>query len=204
MKTAYAACLVAAAALTAGAQTPSGAPAARVGSLTVPPAEQQIAAAVLPLPTDLRAGATVMGYAPDGRFVTLREGSGTMTCLASNPREERFHVACYHKSLEPFMARGRELRGQGVKGDQVDSVRFREARAGKLQVPKEPALLYSLTGGSFDPQTGTTSGARPLFVVYIPFATAASTGLSATPVRGAPWIMFPGTPKAHIMFVPRM
>jgi hypothetical protein len=102
------------------------------------------------------------------------------------------------------MARGRELRSQGVTGDQVDSVRFREARAGTLKLPKEPAMLYSLTGGGFDPVTGAATGARPLFVVYIPFATAESTGLSAVPARGTPWIMFPGTPKAHIMFTPSM
>jgi hypothetical protein len=201
VKTAYVACLTVAAALGAGAQTPSGAPS---NSTVVPPAEHQIAAAVLPLPADLRVGATVMGYAPDGRFVTLREGTGAMTCLASNPKMERFHVACYHKSLEAFMARGRELRAQGVAGDQVDTVRFREARSGKLKLPKEPALLYSLTGGSFDAATGAATGARPLFVVYIPFATVESTGLSAAPARGSPWIMFPGTPKAHIMFTPSM
>ena len=145
-----------------------------------------------------------MGYAPDGRFVTLRSGNGPMTCLASDPKSERFHVACYHNSLEPLMARGRELRAQGVTGDQVDTVRFRAARAGKLKLPKDPALLYSLTGGSFDPATSAALGARPLFVVYIPFATAQSTGLSAQPARGTPWIMFPGTPKAHIMFTPSM
>jgi hypothetical protein len=201
VKTAYVACLTVGAALNAGAQTPSGAPNT---STAVPPAEQQIAAAVLPLPADLRASATVLGYSPDGRLVTLRDGAGAMTCLASNPKMERFHVACYHKSLEPFMARGRELRAQGVAGDQVDTVRFREARSGKLKLPKEPALLYSLTGGTFDPATGTATGARPLFVVYIPFATAESTGLSAVAARGTPWIMFPGTPKAHIMFTPSM
>jgi hypothetical protein len=201
VKTVCVVCLTVAAALSAGAQAPSGAPPT---TAAVPPAEQQIAAAVLPLPADLRAGATVMGYAPDGRFVTLRTGTGAMTCLASNPKMDRFHVACYHKSLEPFMARGRELRMQGVTGDQVDTVRFREARAGRLALPKEPALLYSLTGGSFDPATGTATGARPLFVVYVPFATAESTGLSAVPARGSPWIMFPGTPKAHIMFTPSM
>jgi hypothetical protein len=200
-KTAYVACLTAAAALGAGAQTPSGAPST---SAAVPPAEHQIMAAVLPLPTDLRASATVMGYTSDGRLVTLRDGTGAVTCLASNPKIERFHVACYHKSLEPFMARGRELRAQGVTGDQVDSVRFREVRSGKLKLPKEPALLYSLTGGSFDPATGATNGSRPLFVVYIPFATAESTGLSAVPARGTPWIMGAGTPKAHIMFTPSM
>ncbi len=201
MKTAYVACLTVAAALGAGAQTPSAAPST---TTAVPPAEHQIAAAVLPLPADLRGGATIMGYAPDGRFVTLREGTGAMTCLASDPKMERFHVACYHKSLEPFMARGRELRAQGVVGDQVDTVRFREARSGKLKLPKEPALLYSQTGGSFDAATGAATGARPLFVVYMPFATVESTGLSAAPARGSPWIMFPGTPKAHIMFTPSM
>ena len=201
MKTAYVACLTVVAALGAGAQTPSGAP--PTGGV-VPPAAQQIAAAVLPLPADLRASATVMGYAPDGRFVTLRDGAGAMTCLASNPKMEGFHVACYHKSLEPFMARGRELRAQGVTGVRVDSVRFREARAGTLKLPKEPALLYSLTGGSFDPATGATTGSRPLFVVYMPYATAESTGLSTVGARGVPWIMFPGTPKAHIMFTPSM
>lgn len=201
MKTAYAACLTVVVALGAGAQAPSGAPST---SAAVPPAAEQIAAAVLPLPADLRAHATVMGYAPDGRFVILRNGAGAMTCLANNPKMERFHVACYHKSLEAFMARGRELRAQGVPGDQVDTVRFREAHSGKLTLPREPALLYSLTGGSFDPTTGATTGARPLFVVYIPFATAESTGLSAVAARGSPWIMFPGTPKAHIMFTPSM
>jgi hypothetical protein len=191
--------LIAAAGLRLGAQTPSAAPERVLMS-----AEQQIASAVLPLPADLRASATVLGYASDGRLVTLREGSGAMTCLASNPAMQRFHVACYHKSLEPFMARGRQLRAQGVTGDKVDSVRFREARAGTLRLPKEPALLYSLTGDSYDPATNSSPGARALFVVYIPYATAESTGLSPSPVRGAPWIMLPGTPKAHIMFVPSM
>jgi len=169
-------------------------------------AEQQIAAAVLAAPEDMRAGATVLGYAPDGHFRTLRQGRGALTCLASDPKSERFHVACYHRSLEPFMARGRALRAHGVTGDRVDSVRFAEVRSGKLRVPRHPAVLYSLTGppDSFEPATGTAPKARPLFVVYVPFATGRSLGLSTTPVEGAPWIMHPGTPKAHIMFVPGM
>jgi hypothetical protein len=175
-------------------------------SPSVLPADQQIVAATLAVPADLRAGATVWGYAADRKLVKLRQGTGEMVCLASEPAGQRFHVACYHESMEPFMARGRELRRQGVTGDQVDTVRFAEVRSGKLRMPSLPALLYSLTGeaGSFDPATGTTKGATPLFVIYIPGATGPSTGLSEKPVQGAPWIMFPGTPKAHIMFVPTM
>ena len=187
----------------AGAQ---GQPTAAASPTAPPSAEQQIAAAVLAAPEDMRAGATVLGYAPDGHFRTLRQGRGALTCLASDPKSERFHVACYHRSLEPFMARGRALRAHGVTGDRVDSVRFAEVRSGKLRVPSHPAVLYSLTGppDSFDPATGTAPKARPLFVVYVPFATGRSLGLSTTPVEGAPWIMHPGTPKAHIMFQPGM
>jgi hypothetical protein len=154
----------------------------------------------------MRAGATVLGYAPDGRFTRLRQGRGVLVCLASEPRAEQFHVACYHRSLEPFMARGRALRVSGVTDDRVDSVRFAEVRSGTLRMPSHPAVLYSLTGpaDSFDPATGTAPKARPLFVVYVPFATGRSLGLSTTPVEGGPWIMNPGTPKAHIMFQPRM
>ena len=179
---------------------------AQAPAASIPPASDQIAQAVLPLPKDLRDGATVLGYAADGKFASLRAGTGAMVCLSSNPNVERWHVACYHKSLEPFMARGRELRTQGVQGPQVDSVRFREAKEGKLKLPGEPALLYSLTGpkDSFDAASGTAPKATPLFVVYMPYATSESTGLSAQPLRGMPWVMFPGTPKAHIMFVPSM
>jgi hypothetical protein len=175
-------------------------------AVTVPTAAEQIAAAVLPAPADLRATARVLGYSADGSLVVLREAPGSLTCLASDPRAQRFHVACYHKSMEPFMARGRALRADGVKSDLVDSVRFQEVRRGKIRMPREPAILYSLTGktGSFDPVTGTATGARPLFVIYVPGATAQSLGISAVPAEGIPWVMNPGTPKAHIMFVPRM
>ena len=173
--------------------------------IILPPA-QQIAGAVLPAPADLRPTATVLGYGPNGTLTTLRKGDGPMTCLASDPANAEFHVACYHRSLEAFMARGRALRKEGVKGGDVDSVRYREIRKGVLRMPRSPAVLYSLTGkaGSFDPTTGAATGARQLFVIYVPNATAASLGVSAVPAEGVPWVMFPGTPKAHIMFVPRM
>ena len=173
--------------------------------LRVQPADRQIAAAVLPLPEDVRAGAAVLGYDPQGRLVRLREGTNHFVCLADDPRDDRFHVACYHDALEPFMARGRELRAQGVQGDTVDSVRFADVAAGRIRVPPV-ARLYSMTGPAtgYDPATGAVTGARRLSVVYVPFATEASTGLSTPPRTGAPWLMHPGTAKAHIMFTPEM
>jgi hypothetical protein len=170
-------------------------------------ADAQIAAAVLPLPTDLRASATVLGYGPDGKLVTLRRGEGGMTCLADAPNDARTHVACYHNSLEPFMARGRALRAEGVVGAQVDTVRYREIAAGTLAMPKGPAMLYSITAGAanaYDAKQNVIVGGNRLYVTYIPYATTLSTGISTTPKTGEPWLMFPGTPKAHIMFTPGM
>jgi len=184
-------------------------PAQEATTAPTPPsltAEQQITVAVLPLQNDMRAGATVLGYGADGKLTSLRKGTGDMTCLAPNRNVPRFHVACYHNSLEPFMARGRALRTSGVTGDGVDSARFREIKSGKLVMPRTPASLYSLTGDwtTLDAAALTTKGARSLFVIYIPFATAQTTGLSEKPARGTPWLMGAGTPKAHIMFVPEM
>lgn len=166
------------------------------------PAAQQITAAVTAAPAEFRDGATVLGYNDSRKLVTLREGKGDMVCLADDPNLEQFHVACYHKALEPFMARGRSLRAEGVKGEQVDTARFKEIKAGTLKMPSHPSSLYTLTGPptSFDAATGKITGARWLYVVYIPGATGASTGLTEKPAPGVPWIMFPGTPKAHIMF----
>jgi hypothetical protein len=169
--------------------------------------DQQIAGAVIPAPVDFRATSTVLGYDAQGKLVTLREGNGPLVCLATDPAASpRFHTACYHKSLEPFMARGRALRAAGVKGDQVDTVRFREIAEKKLALPDGPAVLYQIFGvrDSVDYNAGVVKGGSFLYVVYIPYATPETVGLSAKPLRGAPWVMFPGTPKAHIMFTPTM
>jgi len=172
----------------------------KAGSVTVPPAARQIAAAVTALPEELRPGAAVLGYSPQNKLVTLRAGQNDMICLAQPPADTSFHSACYHKSMEPFMARGRELREQGVKGAQVDTVRFAEVKSGKLKMPTQASMLYQIFGGKFDPATEKVTGGEWLYVTYMPFATPASSGLSAKPSQKGPWIMYPGTPKAHIMF----
>ena len=166
------------------------------------PSAKQIEAAIAAAPAEMRDGAGVWGYNDAKKLVKLREGKNDMVCLASNPDAKQFHVACYHKLLEPFMARGRELRAQGVKDPEVDTVRFKEIKSGKLAMPQTPSALYTLTGPptSFDPATGKVTGAKWLYVVYSPGATEKSTGITEKPAPGVPWIMYPGTPKAHIMF----
>jgi hypothetical protein len=167
---------------------------------SLPSAAEQITAATLALPKEMRDGAGVMGYRTAGKLELLRPVKNGMLCLADDPDEQQFHVSCYADSMEPFMARGRALRAQGVTGAQVDTVRFAEVKSGKLKMPTAPAALYQIFGKSYDATTGTVAGARALFVVYVPFATSATTGLSTVPSDSKPWLMLPGTPKAHIMF----
>ena len=174
---------------------------------TLPTVEQQIAVAVLALPQNMQAGATVMGWrTPGGKMEVLRQGTNGMNCLAQFAVEERFHVSCYHEGMEPFMLRGRELREQGITAPaKLDSVRYLEVREGKIRMPAQ-AALYQIFGEptSWDAATGKLSNTRSLFVVYIPGATAASTGLSTAPQQSGPWLMNAGTPKAHIMFTATM
>jgi hypothetical protein len=69
------------------------------------------------------------------------------------------------------------------------------------------AALWSMSGppGSVNMETGEVgSGVRSLYVVYLPGATPQSTGLPVAGGTNSPWLMFPGTPKAHIMFIPEM
>ncbi|MDH3458297.1 MAG: hypothetical protein OER90_15755, partial [Gemmatimonadota bacterium] len=135
-----------------------------------PPADRQIAGAVSPLPDSLRPGAAVLGYR-QGSLVALRQGTNAMICVADDPAASGFHAACYHRDLEPFMARGRALRAAGNSRPEVDSIRFAEIEGDRLPMPEHPAALYSVfLQSEFDPATGLPAEARGLYVIYMPYA----------------------------------
>jgi hypothetical protein len=168
----------------------------------IPPAQVQIAGAVLAAPAELREGTAVLGYDAEGKLVQIREGKNELICLATDPSKPAFNVACYHKDLEPFMARGRELLAEKVTGAKRNEIRFKEVEDGKLTMPREPRTLYVLTGTSFDAASGKVQDPYLRWVIYVPFATPQSTGLSTKASDGAPWLMNPGTADAHIMINP--
>lgn len=170
-------------------------------ALDVAPPADQIAAAVQAAPKDRQSEATVLGYNAQGELVTLRKGTNDLICLANDPHGKTFSVACYHKDLEPFMARGRELSAQGLTGRKRHEVRWQEVREGKVQMPSQARLLYVLTGSGYDAAQGKVLNPYLRWVIYVPNATPESTGLSTTPGPG-PWLMYPGTPGAHIMINP--
>ena len=107
----------------------------------LPSAAIQIKSALLAAPKEKRDSCTVYGYSADKQLILLRQGTNELICLADDPNEPDFSVACYVKDLEPFMQRGRELRKQGIIGQQVFDERQKEVKAGTLQMPQQPATL---------------------------------------------------------------
>lgn len=172
-----------------------------VSAAEIPPADWQIKTAVLAAPKAQQDAATVLGYDPGGAVVTLRAGTNHLICLADDPKQDGFSVACYHKDLDPFMARGRELAAQGKKAVEITKIREDEVKAGKFKMPDRGVL--NVTTGKRDAATGEVTDLYTRYVVYIPYATPETTGIPLAPATpGGPWIMDAGTHRAHIMINP--
>ncbi|WP_289061879.1 hypothetical protein [uncultured Zobellia sp.] len=167
--------------------------------------EIQIKTAVLPAPEADKEAAMVYGYDSSGNLVVLREGTNNLVCIGDDPTKEGVSVACYSKALEPFMKRGRELTAEGKNTKEKREIQGAEVAAGKWQMPIVPSMLYIYYGSdeAYDKQTGELGDGQYRYVIYTPFATTESTGLPSKPhEKGMPWLMDPGTFRAHIMVGP--
>jgi hypothetical protein len=176
-----------------------------LGQSSLPSPELQIKTAVLAAPEEHRSGAMVYGYDEEGELVVLREGSNEIVCIADDPNREGFSASCYHRDLEPFMERGRELRKEGKSSQEIFDMREEEVKSGKLKMPEDPTTLYVFSAAAehYNANTGEVNNGKFRYVVYIPYATPESTGLPLGPeAPGMPWIMDPGTHRAHIMINP--
>jgi len=153
-------------------------------------AEQQIRETLRALPEALRINATVIGY-ENGERTVLKKGSGSMICWADNPNTSdargAYFVNCFPQSLEAFENRRVEL---GSSPDILDILNS-DVEQGRLKLPNI-AIRYTLRGHSAE-------GAIPLAVLHVPFATAASMGLSMEVDNYRPWLMAESTVMAHIM-----
>lgn len=173
--------------------------------MEVLPNEIQIKTAVLPAPEEKKEGAMVYGYDNSGKLVVLRKGTNNLICIGDNPTKDGINVACYSKKLEPFMARGRALSAKDLAGEERVKIRAEEVASGKLKMPKEPSMMYIYYGKSedYNTTTGELNNGKFRYVIYTPFATTESTGLPDKPhAPGMPWLMDPGTHRAHIMVGP--
>ena len=167
--------------------------------------EIQIKMAGLAAPEEDRANITVYGYDKEGKVVLLKEGSNNLVCIADDPGMNGISVSCYNKKLEPFMSRGRELKAEGKDMMERRTIRQKEVESGKLKMPDTPSMTYILTGkvANLNRETGELKDAKLRYVIYMPYATTEETGLPDRPhTPGMPWLMDPGTHRAHIMITP--
>lgn len=156
-------------------------------------------------PDEMKEGARVLAYDDQGMYRVVREGENELTCVADNPAQDGFEVVCYHRDLETYMARGRELRAEGMSGMETVTKRGEEIEAGTLAFTEGPATLFIRYGDEahYDEATGEVMDSNLRYVIYTPYATPEMTGLPTQPTApGAPWLMLPGDWRAHIMITP--
>lgn len=60
--------------------------------------------------------------------------------MADDPNEDGFSAACYHRDLDPFMARGRALKADGKKPQDIFDIREGKMKSGKLKITTGSAL----------------------------------------------------------------
>jgi len=154
------------------------------------PNEERIEGALLALPEPLRAGAAVVTF-EKGEQVVLREGTNGLFCRPDDPETPGIAIWCYPQSHDAYARRWYQLEAEGNAPAKVDAIVAEEIAAGKLEWPAV-AVNYNLTGRSLDTAVPTT-------VVYVPFATGASLGISEERDFYRPWLMRAGTAFAHIM-----
>lgn len=145
---------------------------------------------LLALPEHMRESATV-AYFDEGKRVVLREGSNGITCQPDDPDTPGFAVWCYPQSHAAYTQRWYELAAEGRERAEVDEMITAEIEANKLEWPAV-AVNYNLRGPNLDT-------AVPLTVVYVPFSTGESIGVTEERQFNRPWLMLAGTAFAHIM-----
>ena len=182
-----------------------GTPGAHIMIPINPPAKQstitdqaadEIAQAVLPLPEDLRPGATVYKYDPkSGERIVVRKGTNFAECM---PRGADGFTWCYNSVTGPRRDFSAKLRAQGKSDKEIQEAVTAATQAGTLKPTPFGTMSYRLYGKKDRIQL--------LWVLSVPGATPESIGVSDDSRRdesisgdGRPWLMLAGTPGAHIM-----
>lgn len=147
--------------------------------------DAQIRTALSAAPADLARDAKVVAMLPDGKMETLREGKGPLTCMAGDHPVPGSGPMCVDE--------------QGMKW--VMSWMRHDARPANDQ----PGIAYMLKGGrdvsATDPFATHAEhyiDSPAHFMILWPFDSS-KTGLSTQPAKTGTWLMWSGTPYAHLM-----
>ena len=162
-----------------------------------------IAAAVLPLPEQLRSGATVVRLNSSRQPEVLRQGKNGMVCIADRPDDDAFDVRCYRDTFIPVVYRAFQL-GYPVDGEKVAA----EIKSGTLKLSSEPTAGYRCLGpvAGYDASRQSIDSQIECWQsIHFPYRTAAEIGLPderdvpESRQRDVPYVMASGTYWSHVM-----
>lgn len=153
--------------------------------------------ALLPLPDDLKAGATVARYdMSTGERHVLRQGSNMIECQPLDTATK--FIRCYHIGRAPELELRAKLASRGKSAEEIESEVAAAIAAGTIAAQPFGAIGYRLYQDD--------DRIKYLWVLRLPNATAEELGLSTASQRdealaghGLPWMMREGTPAAHLM-----
>jgi hypothetical protein len=178
------------------------------GSVTAqqPERARRIAAAVLPLPAELRGAAGVVALDGQGQPQVWRASANGMICLADSPGDSVFDVRCYQAGFVPVIYRIRQLIARGVADSALEGTIDAEIRSGKLPITKAPTAGYRMYGPvtGYDPARNAVNDRIDAWQsIHLPYRTAASMGLPTKEDGVHPYVMASGTYWAHVMIMQR-
>ena len=151
---------------------------------------QRIEEATAALPEFLKAGASVVMIDTDGDKRVLRPGSNEFVCRPDKPTPG-FRSGCVEASVNGFFSAVRPIVAQASSTAERRILIDAAIEKGSIKPPTPGSRSYTLSGPD-------RQRARPLLAIFLPGATAESTGLSTERSDGT-WLMCPGSPGAHIM-----
>lgn len=144
-----------------------------------------IRSAVSAAPRDIGDHAAVIAPGANGKMAEIRAGSNGWTCLADEPDTPGLDPMCLDKQSMQWL---QSLMAHAPKPANT-----------------APGIVYMLQGGSdisatdpFATKTDHFIESPPHYMIMWPYE-AKATGFSSAPKKTGTWIMWAGTPYAHLM-----
>lgn len=165
--------------------TPTTDSTAAADSVTEAKKQALIQSAIAAAPESIAMNASVMAMGPDGKMMELRKGTNAFTCIPDNPESPGKDPMCFD---EQGMLWAKSLMSHAERPANTS-----------------PGISYMLAGGSdisaTDPWAKSTTNfveSPPHWMLLWPVDSKAS-GFPTTPKKTGTWIMWSGTPYAHLM-----
>jgi len=155
-----------------------------------PTAAQKIANAMAAAPSSISANATIMDWpaTDSGQMTTLRTGSNGWTCLPDFPATEGNDPLCVDEQWMGFM---HAMMTKATPNVTRAGVGYMIAPGGASGSNTDPFATK--------PTPDNEWGFDPPHVMLLVTDPKALTGIPTKRQNGGPWVMWSGTPYAHIM-----